>query len=306
MRIVITGATGLIGKALCEKLSPDYEIIALSRHPEQTRLGQNVTFAQWDAHSPGPLAKHIDGSFAVINLAGESIASGKWTKAKRRSILQSRLNITNALVETISMAEHKPDVLIQASAIGYYGFGTHGQVDENSGGGDGFLAEVCKKWEQSSKQAEKFGTRRIIIRTGIVLSGDDGVLPRIVKPFKFFLGGYPGSGKQSVSWITIDDEVAAIKFLLENRNLSGVFNLVSPNPVTIRQLCKTLGRILKRPCWIPVPALVLRLAFGKMADETILADQKVVPNRLLKAGFKFEHPDIDDALKYVLEEKGNI
>ncbi len=303
MRIVVTGATGLIGKSLCKKLYPDYEIIALSRHPMKARVGQNITVVQWDARSAGPLTKYIDGASAVVNLAGESIAYGRWTPAKKQRILQSRLNVTNAVVEAIKSAKHKPGVLIQASAIGYYGFDTPGPADENSSAGEGYLAEVCTKWEQSSKPVEQCGTRRVIIRTGLVLSGDGGALPRLVTPFKFSLGGYPGSGGQWVSWITIDDEVAAIKFLLENRGLSGPFNLTSPNTMTMKYFCQAIGRILKRPCWLPIPALVLRPAFGKMADETILANQKVMPNRLLKAGFKFDYPDIDDAMKACFEER---
>lgn len=303
MRIVITGATGLIGAALCKKLYPDYEIIALSRHPEKSRFSQNITVVQWDAHSAGPLSEYIDGALAVINLAGESIASGRWTPAKKRRILQSRLDATKAVVEAIASAKQKPEVLIQASAIGYYGFDCPGPVDENACSGSGYLAEVCKKWEQSSKPVEQFKSRLVIVRTGLVLSGDGGVLPRLVTPFKFFLGGYPGSGEQWVSWITIDDEIAAIRFLLENQELSGVFNLVSPNAVIIRQLCRTIGRVLKRPCRLPIPALVLRLAFGKMADETILADEKVIPGCLLESGFKFSYPNIADALNYILKKR---
>ena len=302
MRIIITGATGLIGNALCQKLDPDYEIIALSRHPEKVQLGPNVNVVRWDARSPEALVSYIEGALAVVNLAGESIGSGRWGRAKKQRILESRLNATNAIVEAISLAKNKPEVLIQASAVGYYGFDVREPVNENDVAGCGFLAEVCKKWEQSSKSTEQFGVRRIIIRTGLVLSKDGGALPRLAAPFKFFLGGYPGCGRQWVSWITIEDEVSAIKFLIENRQLSGVFNLTSPNPVTMKQFCETLGWVLKRPCWLPIPALVLRMAFGTMADETILANQKVMPNRLLKSGFKFDYPKTDDALKFIYQK----
>jgi NAD dependent epimerase/dehydratase family enzyme len=323
MRAVITGATGLIGRALCEKLCRDYEIIALSRNPEKSRLGQNVTVVQWDAKSQGEWARHIDGAYGVINLAGESIASGRWTPVKKQRILESRLNATNAIVEAISSAKQKPQVLIQASAIGFYGkshqssmppeawmrekllsgksFHFHFEFStESSTKGNGFLADVCEQWEQAAKPVEAVGTRLVIIRTGTVLSRDGGALPHMIKPFKIFLGGYPGSGQQWISWITIDDEVSAIRFLLENQGLSGSFNLIAPSTLTMKFFCQTIGRALKRPCWLKISALVLLTVLGKMADETILADQRVIPHRLLKAGFTFEHPNLTEALEHVL------
>jgi uncharacterized protein (TIGR01777 family) len=308
MRIIITGATGLIGKSLCKQLKPNYEIVALSRNLEraQLSLGSDVKIVKWDGRSCGQWMQYIDGAFAVINLAGDPIASGRWTPEKKQSILQSRLDATKAIVDAIVSAKNKPHVLIQSSAIGYYGFGHQGALDETSLPGNGFLADVCKHWELQTKPVEKTGTRCVIIRTGMVLSPDGGALPRLIMPFKFFLGGYPDSGQQLVSWITIDDEVAAIRWLIENPQLSGVFNLTSPYPVTMKQLCQNIGKILKRPCWLPISSLVLRLVFGKMADEMLLYGQRVLPNRLLKAGFKFAHSTIAEALEYIFGKRGKL
>ena len=304
MRIVITGATGLIGKALCEGLIPDYEITALSRNPEKAKsvLGPSVKVVQWDGRSGGQWEQCIDGAFAVVNLAGENIASGRWTYSKQKQILESRVNAAKAIVDAIASAKSKPNVLIQAAAVGYYGFRHREAVNEASLSGGGFLADVCRQWELAARPVEKAGTRCVIIRSGMVLSGQGGALPRIVKPFKFFLGGYPGTGRQRVSWITIDDEVKAIKFLIENPGPSGVFNLTSPNPVSMKELCCQISRILKKPCWLPIPALALRLAFGKMADEILMADQQVVPARLSEAGFNFAHPNIAEAMEYILKK----
>jgi uncharacterized protein len=305
MRIIITGATGLIGKALCKQLSSNYEITALSRNPERTQSspGSNIKMVQWDGCSCGQWIQLVDGAFAVINLAGENIASGRWTKAKKQRILQSRLSPTKAIADAIESAKNKPGILIQASAAGYYGFGRQEVMDESTQPGSGFLADVCTQWEKAAKTVELSGVRCVIIRNGLVLSRDGGALPRLVTPFKFFLGGYPGTGSQWVSWITIDDEVAAIRFLMENSQLSGAFNLTSPDAVTMKQLCQTIGRILKKPCRLPIPALVLRLAFGKMADEILLFGQRVLPNRLLRAGFNFAHPEIAEALENVFKTR---
>jgi len=297
MRVVVTGATGLIGKALCRRLGKDYEIVALSRNAEKAQaiLGPNIKVVQWE----GPWAQYVEGAFAVINLAGENVASGRWTKTKMERILQSRVNAAKAIAGAITSVKNKPAVLIQASASGYYGSGQE-PADENAGKGEGFLADVCEKWEAAVPAAAKQNIRTVFIRTGLVLSSTGGALPKLTAPFKFFLGGYPGTGNQWVSWITIDDEVAAIRFLLENQRLSGAFNLTTPNPVTMKELARAIGRTLNRPCWLPIPALVLRLAAGKMADEMLLTGRLVIPDRLLKAGFTFAHPGINEALEFIL------
>ncbi len=302
MRIVIAGATGLIGKALIIQLRGDYEIIALSRNPQkaQSILGSDIKIIEWQAGNPDKWEQYIDGAKAIVNLAGESIATGQWTKAKRQRILQSRLKTTEAVVQAIKRARNRPEVLIQASAIGFYGFDCKEPVDESTEAGSGFLTDVCVKWEHQAWPVEGVGTRLVIIRSGVVLSRQGGALPRLIMPFKFFIGACPGSGRQLVSWITIDDEVAAIRYLIENPKLSGAFNLTAPNPATMKELCKTIGRILKKPCWLSIPLLALRMGFGKMAEETMLASQDVRPERLLKAGFKFAYPEIVAAIEHIL------
>jgi uncharacterized protein (TIGR01777 family) len=305
MRIIITGATGLIGKALCAELHTNYEIVSLTRNPQNalSSLGPDVKIIQWNGRSNGQWTQCIDGAFAVINLAGENVASARWTSAKKQRILESRLNASSAIVDAIVSAKSKPNVLIQSSAVGYYGFNHQESLNETSPAGEGFLADVCRQWELQIKPAETAGTRCVIIRSGMVLSSQGGALPRIVRPFKFFLGGCPSSGRQWVSWITIDDEINAIKFLIENPGLCGVFNLTTPNPVRMKDLCEQIGRILKKPCLLPIPALALRLVFGKMADEILIADQRVIPARLIEAGFNFAFPDIADALEYVIKKR---
>jgi uncharacterized protein (TIGR01777 family) len=301
MRVVITGATGFIGRALCEGLHKDYEIIALSRDAEGARqsIGHLAKVVRWDAKTPAGWAGEADGARAVINLAGENAASGRWNKARKSRILQSRLDAISAIVETIKQLKNKPKVVIQTSAIGWYGLRSDESLDENSTPGKGFLAGVCRDIESSSEEIERLGVRCALIRTGVVLGQDGGAFPKLVKPFRFFLGGYLGSGRQWLSWITLEDEVAAIKFLMENEKLQGVFNLTAPQPVTMKEFCVLLGKVLKRPAWLHVPGFAARLALGEMADEMLLSGQRVLPKRLLAAGFEFKHGDVEQALSAI-------
>jgi len=302
MRVVITGATGFIGKALCQRLAKNYEIAALSRNAEKARksLGQLATIVQWDGKSTTGWTSQFDGALAVINLAGENLGSGRWNQAKKERISRSRLDAIEAIAEAIKQVQKKPKVLIQASAIGYYGSRQDGPLDETSPSGEGFLANVCRSIENAAQDIERLGVRCVIIRSGVVLGSQAGALPRLAKPFQFYLGGHLGSGKQWFSWISLDDEVAAIRFLMENENLRGAFNLTAPQPVTMRDFCTVLGKVLHRPAWLALPGFILRLALGEMADEMLLSGQKVLPERLLKAGFKFEYPTIENALSTIV------
>jgi len=301
MRVVITGATGFIGSQLCERLHKEYEVIALSRNSELAKksIGHLTKIVQWDAKTPAGWKNEADGAHAIINLAGDNLASGRWNNLRKSRILQSRLDAINAIVEAIKQMRNKPKVVILASAIGYYGSRTDEQLDETSPPGEGFLANVCGSIENSAKKIESLGVRCVITRSGVVLGRDAGALPRLAKPFRFFLGGYLGSGRQWFSWISLKDELAAIKFLIENENLNGAFNLTAPQPVTMKEFCVTLGRILKRPCLIKVPGFALRLALGEMADEMLLSGQKVLPKRLLDAGFEFRFPVLEKALSAI-------
>ncbi len=298
MRVVITGATGFIGRALCKALDKDYEIVALTR--DATRAGKKVgdlaKVIEWDGRTTGSWFQHANGSFAIINLAGENVASSRWNESKKAGILHSRLDSTRAVIEVIKQADKKPTVVIQTSAIGWYGLSLDESFDEDSPPGKGFLASVCRDIESCAEEIEKLGVRCAVIRTGIVLGRDGGAFEKIVKPFRLYFGGYLGSGKQWFSWIHLDDEVAAIKFLMENDHLKGAFNLTAPQPVRMKEFSKILGKVIHRPVWFNAPAFAARLAFGEMANEMLLAGQKVLPKRLLNTGFHFKYTNVKQAL----------
>ncbi len=299
MRVVITGATGFIGRALCQELHKDYEVTALTRDTRRAvkSVGGWAKVVEWDGRTTGSWIQQADGAFAIINLAGENVASGRWNTLKKAGILHSRLDSSRAVLEAIKQVDKKPAVIIQASAIGYYGSCGDKGLDETSPAGKGFLADVCRKSEIIASQIEAAGVRCVIIRTGVVLGNDGGALPEIMRPFRFFLGGHPGSGRQWFSWISLEDEVAAIKFLMENENLKGVFNLTSPEPVTMKKFCRKLGWIIRRPSWLFFPGFIMRLALGEMANEVLLSGQRVLPKRLLDVGYEFKYTDVKKAIK---------
>lgn len=301
-RVVITGATGFIGRTLCEKLHSDYEIIALSRNASraQQSLGHLARVVQWDGKTSSGWAAEADGALAIINLAGENIASGRWTRSKKHRILWSRLDATKAIVEAVKQADSRPNVIIQASAVGYYGSRQDEQLDETSPPGQGFPVNVCQGAESFEDEIENLGVRFVAIRTGMVLGPNGGVLDKFAKLFRFYLGGHLGSGNQWLSWISLDDEVQAIKFLMENEHLRGVFNLTAPRPVTMKEFSKVLGKVLKKPAWLTVPGFVLRLALGEMAGKLLLSGQRVLPKRLLEAGFQFKYDNVEGALSAIL------
>ena len=301
MRVVITGATGFIGRALCKALHGDYEVIALSRDANRAAksVGETAKIIEWDGRTTGTWLKQANGAFAIINLAGENIASGRWNESKKAGILHSRLDSTKAVIEAIKQVNKKPVVVIQASAVGYYGPRSDEQLDETSTPGKGFLANVCRGVENSAEEIEELGVRCVVIRSGVVLGRDGGAFTKLVKPFRFYLGGHLGSGRQWFSWIHLEDEIAAIKFLMENEHLKGVFNLTAPQPVTMKEFCKILGKVLHRPAWLNVPAFAARLAFGEMADEMLLSGQKVLPKRLLNTDFDFKYTNVEQVLNAI-------
>jgi uncharacterized protein (TIGR01777 family) len=302
MRVVITGASGFIGRALCRELHEDYEVVALSRDAGRAAasVGDWAEVVEWDPRTAQSWIEHADGALAIINLAGENVAAGRWNKSKKAAILHSRLDSSRAVLEAISQVNKKPAVVIQASAVGYYGSQGDEQLDEDSMPGEGFLANVCQRSESFAGKIERLGVRCVVIRTGIVLGRDGGALARLITPFRFYVGGYLGDGRQWFSWISLEDEVAAIKFLMENENLKGVFNLTSPQPVTMKEFCVILGKVLHRPAWLGVPGFVVRVALGEMAKEMLLSGQRVLPKRLLAAGFKFKYPDVEKALNAII------
>jgi uncharacterized protein (TIGR01777 family) len=302
-RVIIAGATGFIGKELCRRLAErGYEIIALSRNLEKGKkvLGKDVQVVEWNGKNSQGWLGHVEDCQALLNLAGENLASGRWTEKKKQSVLQSRLDAGRAVAGAARLAKRKPKVVVQASAVGYYGPRRDEVCDESSSPGEGFLSEVSQKWEFSTQEVEAQGIRRVIIRTGIVLGREGGAFVRLEKPFRLFGGGSLGSGKQWFSWIHLDDEVNAIIFLIEREDLSGVFNLTAPHPVRQKEFSRTLGKVMKRPSWLPVPGFLLRLLFGAMAKETLLSGQRVVPSRLLDSGFQFLYPELESAFKEIL------
>jgi uncharacterized protein (TIGR01777 family) len=217
--------------------------------------------------------------------------------------MQSRTYSASAIVDAVSGAKVKPAVVIQASAVGYYGSRGDELLDEDSGVGGGLLADVCRRTESMAARVERAGVRYVALRSGLVLGREGGALPRFMTPYRFYLGGTLGNGRQWFSWISLEDEIRAIRFLMESSSLKGAFNLTSQNPVTLGQFNRTLGQVLRKPAWTTVPAFVLRLVFGQMADEVLLASQKAIPKRLLEAGFTFKYPELRAALEAIIREE---
>ena len=303
-KAVITGGTGFIGSALSRSLSEDgWDVVCFTRNVEgaKKRLDSRIRPVSWDGRNGGEWEKELENAEAVINLAGSSIGKHKWTDSVRERIVSSRLHAGKAVAAAVRKATNGPKAVIQASAIGYYAHRADHTLTEDSPGGEGFLSSVCREWEDSSRMGEDSGVRRVVIRTGLVL-GDGGLLDRMVTPMRFFIGGPLGSGRQWMSWIHLQDEVAAIRFLMDS-NLEGVFNLVSPQPVRNKDFCRALGKAMRRPCWFPVPAPLLKLLFGRMAEETILSSQRVLPQRLLAEGFRFRFSQVDEALGNIFSGK---
>lgn len=301
MRVLIIGGSGLIGRALATSMAPDYEVIILGRQPERiTGLPPRVRAERWDGHTIEGWYSLADGAGAIINLAGENISSGRWATERKRAIIQSRMNAGRAVVQAVRAAARKPRVVIQASGIGYYGPHDDEEVTEESPPGHDFLARLAADWESSTADVEALGVRRVVIRTGVVLSSEGGALPRMLLPFRFFAGGRLGSGWQWFPWIHIADEVGAIRFLIENEAASGPFNLTAPVPLTNGEFSRLLGQQLRRPAFMPAPAFVLRLLFGEMATA-LLDGQRAIPQHLLQMGFMFRFPDANSALRDLLD-----
>lgn len=305
MRLVIAGGTGFIGSVLCTRLLAEgHALTLLTRGPSPTTISPNQKWLTWEPGSAGAwesaLEESLLGADGVINLVGEPIAAKRWTEAQKEKIRLSRVGTTRSLVNAIAKAKEKPKFLLNGSAVGYYG--PHGDepLTEKAGPGNDFLARVCVDWEEEAKRAEKYGLRVILLRTGIVLGKGGGALAKMIPPFKFFIGGPLGSGKQWMSWIHLEDEVGLILSLMHNERAHGPVNATAPDPVTMKEFCGALGRVLHRPAWAPVPAFALRLILGEMADM-LLTGQRVLPAEAQKLGYTFRYPKLDEALKACLE-----
>ena len=297
MKIVITGATGMIGSLLVERLSNrvDTSLVLLSRRPAREIPVANRQWLAWQPGASGEWEPAIDGADAVINLAGEPIAGKRWSARQKLLLRASRIEATQSIVEAIGKSKVKPKTLISASAVGYYGPHGDERLNEDSKPGDDFLSRLCVDWESEARKAESLGVRVCLLRTGIVLAKGAGALKKMVPPFKFFAGGPLGSGQQWMPWIHIDDEVGLIEFLLDRADAHGAFNGTAPNPVTMAEFSQALGRALNRPSWASVPPSVLALMLGEMADM-LLTGQRAMPDAALKLGFQFKYPHLADAL----------
>jgi uncharacterized protein (TIGR01777 family) len=299
MKILISGSSGLVGRALAKSLANDgHEVVRLVRRKPST-----ATEIEWHPNEGHIDAERLQGIDAVVHLAGESIASGRWTGEKKRAIRDSRVKGTAILSESLARLSAPPSAFISASAIGYYGNRGDELLVETSPAGNDFLAGVCVEWENATRPAVEKGIRAVHTRFGIILDEHEGALGKMLTPFRMGVGGRVGSGKQWVSWIALDDVVNALKFLIADASTRGPVNLVSPNPVTNDEFTKTLGHILSRPTLLPVPEFALRLAFGEMADALLLVSQKVKPGVLDQSGFKFTWPNLETALAHILQQE---
>lgn len=296
MKLLISGSHGLVGKALVKSLeAAGHEIFRLVRHAP----GPDSEI-EWSPDRYSIALARLEGFDAVINLAGESIASGRWDEEKKRKIRESRVKGTKLLSDALANLARPPKTLISASAIGYYGNRGDELLTETSPPGDDFLAGVCVEWEKATAHAAEKGIRVVNTRFGIILDSEGGALAKMLTPFRMGVGGKIGSGKQWMSWIALDDVVGAIDHALVSETVKGPVNFVAPNPVRNAGFTKTLGRVLSRPTIFPIPAFGARLVFGEMGDALLLSSQRVEPVRLKEAAYQFDYPQLEGALSHVL------
>jgi uncharacterized protein len=302
MRVVVAGGSGLIGKRLIgELLRARYDVIVLSRSPEQVHeIFPAVRVKFWDAKTSSSLVNIFNGAGAVINLAGESIAAKRWSSLQKQKILSSRIDSTRAIVDALEQTHHRPSVLLNASAVGYYGHVPEDEVTEIYPKGKGFLPDVCEQWEEEALKAQKLGVRVVLLRTGIVLDKQEGALHKLLSPFRMFIGGPLGNGRQWFPWIHVQDEVDAIVYAMKHKQIDGPVNLAAPQSMRMIEFCSALGSVLHRPSWFPVPKFVLRLMLGEMAEPLLFHGQKIIPKKLLETDFKFRFSNLENALQDIL------
>jgi len=303
MRTLIVGATGFIGRKLIrELLATDHQLVAVSRNANKAReiLGNHIEILEWDGKTAEILSGHLEGIEAIVNLAGENIASRKWTKDRKNVLIDSRIETGRLLSEAILMSGSRPGVLIQGSATGFYGTPVDKPADENHPYGSGFLAGLTQAWESAVEPAGSIIPRIVFIRTGLVLGRNGGLLEKMLLPFKLYSGTTLGSGKQWMSWVHIEDVVKAIRFLLESESAAGPYNLTAPNPVQMKSFIRSVSTTLGKPAWLKVPGIFLKAVLGEMAKETVLANQNIIPARLLNEGYEFRFDHLDSALVNLL------
>ena len=300
MKVIVAGATGMIGKRLVPALlKENFDVIVFTRNTEKARnqFGTLLQYKKWELGRVDNLIPYVEQADAIINLAGENLNSKSWTLKQKKIIIESRVQAVKTLAKAIRRARKTPSSFLQASAVGWYGTDVYEPLDENAPKGNGFLADVVEKWENADDEIEKLGCRYVLMRTGVVLTPDEGALAGLALPFKLRMGGHLGSGKQFISWIHYEDHIRAIIYLLKNQNLNGAFNLTAPQPVTMKEFALALSRAFNRPSWFHMPAPLLKLFMGEKAKEMILSSSNIIPQRLLDAGFEFEFSDIQSAFK---------
>ena len=293
MKIVVAGGTGFLGEPLVQRLvARGDDVTVLTRNPQKVETGRGV---QWDGKTQGPWSEEVAKADVVINLAGENISEGRWTEERKRRLIDSRLHATNAVVEALKRAPSSTRTLINASAVGIYGDRGDELLDESAPRGSGFLADLVDQWENAARAAEPLA-RLVIIRFGVVLAPDGGALKKLLLPFKLGVGGPIGSGKQWMSWVDREDALRLVEWAIANPNARGVYNATAPEPLRNREFSRVLAHALHRPAIIPTPPFALRLLFGEMADEALLAGQRAVPRRALDDGFSFQRPTLTGSL----------
>jgi uncharacterized protein (TIGR01777 family) len=301
VRVLITGASGFLGSAVCDALlARGDDTVGLSREPERARRGNpTVTWHAWNPTAERPPASALEGVDGVINLVGEPIGQ-RWTEPAKRRIRDSRERATKNLVDAISAADPRPGTFVSQSGVGYYGDRGEALVDESAEPGSTFDAEVCVAWEAAAREAEKVGVRVVVTRSGLVLDPEHGLLKQLLLPFKLGVGGPLAGGGQYMPWIHVDDEVRLLLWGMDTDQASGTYNATAPNPVTNREFSKALGRVLGRPAIVPVPKLALKARFGDELGVLAAGGQRAVPRRAVDAGFEFHHPELEPALRDLL------
>ena len=303
MRLILTGGTGFIGNALRESLvQKGHEVVVFTRQSSrENQPGLRTRYVYWNPPQGGAWERELEGMDGILNLAGEPIAGRRWTTEQKQKILESRAAATQGLVNAVKNAKRKPYFLLSASAVGYYGPHGDEELTEEAPHGRDFLAQVCQAWEAHALRAEDFGIRVVRLRIGIVLEKGGGALGKMLAPFRLGLGGPLGTGEQWMSWIHRDDLVGLVHFLLEKKEIRGAVNGTAPHPVRMKEFSQALGRALHRPAFFPVPGFALKILLGEMADM-LLTGQRVRPKRVLEAGYSFKFPQLEMALREILEQ----
>ncbi len=304
-RIVITGATGLIGRKVCRQLSEKgHKLVVFTRSPYKARniINSSAEFVEWDYKNIDSWKDHLCAADSIIHLAGESVMGGRWTDEHKKRVYNSRIKSTNAIVDAISRCNVKPESFVCASAVGFYDDSIDKVFDENAEQGKGFLAKVTADWEKAAAAVEEFGVRRVSIRIGIVLDQNGGALEKMITPFRFFIGGPLGSGKQWFPWIHIQDIANLFVHSIENENVRGPLNGVSPGIVTMKEFSQTLGKVMNRPALFKVPEFMLKIILGEAASS-VTRGSKLIPNKTLESGFNFVFNDAEDALMDILSKE---